>query len=140
MEQQIEKQQSRLLFLFAGIFLGILLIFAVWIIINLVNKSKITSVTQTPKLALTIQSPANFLATSEKTVTVSGTTGIKSVVTINSPSQNKIFASQSGTFTSNVDMVEGKNIIKITVFDPVTGTSESQSREVLYLNEDLTGL
>ncbi len=88
-------------------------------------------------LTLEISSPETALATSGKTITVTGTTRIKSVVTVNSPQKSTVIDSNDGKFATEVALLEGKNIIAITAFDPSTGQSQTSQREVLYLSEEL---
>ena len=64
------------------------------------------------------------------------------MLVLNNTTQKKaIFKKQrEGIFSTKVDLLEGKNLINITAFDPQTGESQTTTREILYLDEDLSNL
>lgn len=136
--ESLKDKYSKILL---GFVVGIVITLLVFLAANLFFHSNKTSTSQAEKiLNLTLTSPNVNLATSEKTVTVSGNTGIESVVTISCGKQSKIVEANGSYFSTNLDLTEGKNVVTITAFDPNTGNSQQTSREILYLNEDLTNL
>lgn len=91
-------------------------------------------------LTLEVTSPGNSTAVSQKTITVSGSSGVSSIVTINSPLKQTIVEAKDGNFSTQVELTEGKNVIEVVAFDPSTGESQTQKRDVLYLAEELKDL
>jgi len=130
---------SRLPFLFVGLLIGLFLATFFWVLVKDDGTSEKGS--EKPNvLSLNINTPTENLATSQKTLTVAGSTGIKSVVTVTGPSETKIIDASSETFSTTLELTEGKNIIDIVVYDPKSGSSVHETREVLFLNEDLSSL
>ena len=139
MENELPKEPSRLPFLFIGLIVGLLIAGALWVIVKGGSDTQ-EAETATNVLSLEITSPAESLATSQNTLTVSGNTGVPSVVTVTGPSETKIISSDNASFSTSVELTEGKNIIDVVTYDPTTGVSEHETREVLYLDEDLSSL
>lgn len=139
MEEQ--HSSSRLSTLIAGILLG-LLIFAIGLFVKAVFFSQSSDpVVNVPQvLELQIKTPSENLATNESKVEIAGSTGIKSVVTINSAEQTKILNAANRSFSTEITLTSGKNLITITAFDTATGNSVSQQRTILYLIEGLADL
>ncbi|HSX57761.1 MAG TPA: hypothetical protein VLE47_00625 [Candidatus Saccharimonadales bacterium] len=88
---------------------------------------------------LKVTSPESKIATSKKTVTIKGTSQTQGYITITSSQSQKIIKTENGDFSAEISLTEGSNVINITAFTKA-GTSQSLSREVLYLDEDLTNL
>lgn len=140
MEDTASKSFEWKIFLF-GLALGLTLALILLIILNFRSSKNTNSVSIGKKLDLTLSSPKDSFATSEKTLSVIGTSGVKSIVTITTGTENKIVTTSSGgSFSTKLNLTEGKNIIKVTSFDPTNGTSQTQKKEVFYLNEDLSNL
>lgn len=132
-------QNSKFLHFFFGILIGVVLSLAFYFIfLNSEHKNK--SKLEVNTLSLQISDPVKNLATSSKTITLSGTTTVKSLVTINYPQKNFVIESNDGKFTTTIDLIEGKNQINVTAYDPQTGQAQTESREILYLDEDISNL
>ena len=129
---------GKTLYFISGIVLGTIVCVAFFFFI--VSDKKDTQQIKTQTLNLVISSLAENLASDKKTLAISGTTDIDSVVTINSSQTNTIVQTNNGKFSTKIDLVEGKNVLSITAFDPKTGASQIETREILYLDEDLTNL
>jgi hypothetical protein len=120
-----------------GIFVSLIILLS---FIFFSNSTKPANKTSPNLLKLTLISPAKNTATSSKTITVAGTTGIKSVVTISLGGQSKIISTSGDSFSTKLDLAEGKNTITVVAYNSDTGESQTQTEEILYLNEDLTSL
>ncbi len=129
---------GKALYTAVGIILGIIACLAFFFFLVL-DKGD-TSQPETQTLNLIVSTPSENLATDKKTLTISGTTSIDSLVTINSPQTNTIVRTSNGNFSTKIDLLEGKNILNITAFDPKTGASQTETKEILYLDEDLSSL
>lgn len=124
-----------------GIVLGLVLAFVFSFIFNFFENPNKVSQTKTQKLLnLVINSPSDDTATSDKTVTVAGTTGINSVVTVSSGTQSKIVSTSGDTFSAKLDLTEGKNTVTVVAYNADTAESQTKTIDILYLNEDLTSL
>ncbi len=145
MDTEQESLKNKFSKILLGFIVGVastllLLLLLILLIVNVTSNSKKQTITSENILKLNLTYPDENLATSDKTVTISGSTGITSIVTISCGKQSKIVAANGGHFSASLDLNEGKNVVTITAFDPNTGDSQQTSREVLYLNEDLTNL
>ena|SRR3990167_1341584 len=138
METASEPLSSKIIYVLLGLAIGAILSFT-FVFFFVLDKEKDTSTNQ-PILSLILTNPEPDLATSNKTITVAGTTKVKSLVTVNSSQKSTIIEAKEGTFSTKVDLLEGKNLINITAFDPQTGESQTTTREILYLDEDLSNL
>lgn len=136
-----EFLKDKYLKILLGFVTGVAITLGLFLIFNIVSNSN-KSTTNTPEkiLKLELTSPNENITTSEKTVIVSGNTGIKSIVTISSGKQSKIVETAGSYFSSSLELIEGKNIITVVAFDSSTGESQTTTKEVLYLNQDLTAL
>ena len=135
-----ENRPTRIPTLLFGLLIGLLLAGLIWLLVRN-SSSNTNSVTPpTATLSLNLTSPKENLATSENTLTVKGTTGIDSVVTIIGPTETKILQTDGHNFSTIIHLTEGANLIDVTVYNPTTGDSRHTSREVLYLNEALSNL
>lgn len=126
----------------AGFGFGVLFSLLIYLLfaVFLVNNHRPTPSQPTKILNLAVSTPEKNIATSEKTISISGSTGIKSIVTVSLGKQSKIVETAGSYFSTTLNLTEGKNRITIVAFDPSSGLSQTSSREVLYLNEDLTSL
>lgn len=138
--EETDRTHSKIPIIILGIVLGIALTLGILFAKNYFFDRNKKATTQAKILTLKIDQPNKNLATANKTITISGSTEIASVVSINSGSQTKIIDTPKTTFSQTLDLSEGKNIIQITAYDPITGGSQTETREVLYLNEDLSNL
>lgn len=121
----------------AGIVITVLVILAFMTFTGF-SRPKVLKTEKT--LGLTLTSPTNFVATTQKTLAVSGHTGIKSIVTISLGKQSKIVETSGDHFSVDLELSEGKNKITIVAFNKNTGEALTQTREILYLNFDLANL
>jgi hypothetical protein len=128
---------SKLIYAIAGLVVG--LGFCVIFVFITADKNSEKN-TSKEILKLEINRPANYIATSEKTITFSGKTTVESIITVNSSQKSTVIAAKTGEFSFSLDLIEGKNLINISSYDPKTGLSETATREILYLNEDLSSL
>lgn len=133
-----ESHPTKLPILIVGVVLGILLS-ATLLFVKIIffDSPKQPATNITPALKLDLDSPRENLATSSKTLKISGSTGIKSIVTVSLGTQQKVVNADSRTFTVNFDLSVGKNSLTVTAFDPQTGNTSTLSRTILYLAEGL---
>ncbi len=131
---------SHIPFLITGFVIGSLLVVLVWFLSIKKPDTTPLPASKSESFTLQVNKPTPKLTTSEKVVTVTGSTGINSVITIIGPNETKVLQEDGNTFSTTVALSEGKNVIDITAYDPTTGNSQHQIREVLNLNEDLTSL
>lgn len=138
MNTALKPTVAKLLYLSLGLIVGILFCFsfAFFVILDKENEK----VTESNILALVLTEPLKSLTTNSKTLTISGTTTIASVIIINSPLKNLVLESSDGKFSTKLDLVEGKNTINITAFNKNTGEGQTLLRDVLFLDEDLTNI
>ena len=127
---------GKIIYTAAGLLLGVILSLLLFTVLA-------TDKTENPEpknLNLVVTTPQGNLATDKKSFTLVGDTTSDSVVTVNSPLTNTIVQTKNGKFSAKLDLTEGKNVINITAFDPKTGSSQTTTKEILYLNEDLSSL
>lgn len=127
---------GKFVYIFLGIFFGVLFCAAFFFFV--VFDKEEDSTKKAEILSLVLTEPSDSLTTDNKTLTLSGKTFGASVVTINSPLKNLVIESNNGNFSAKIDLMEGKNTINVTVFNKSSGVSQTLSRDVLFLDEDLT--
>lgn len=137
-QESLKNRFSKILLGFAGGVILSLLAFLLFNIFSASNKPKVITARKT--LTLSVTSPETNLATANKTITISGSTKVKSIVTLSTSKQSKIVETAGSYFSSSLELIEGKNIITVVAFDSSTGESQTTTKEVLYLNQDLTAL
>lgn len=140
MDDNIESKNSKISTLLLGFVAGLITVLFLPVVFNLLFNNKPQPAKSTKILKLEIAKPADNIATSEKTFTFSGSTGIKSIVTITSGNQAKIIETVGNRFSTTINLKEGKNTITIGAFDPKTGESQTITKEILSLDEDLINL
>ncbi len=141
MDTETQTSKFNLKKLIVGLVLVLAAILIIFLIYRFTFNNKEVGLTPTVKtLQLNLTSPKENFATSEKSLTIAGNTAVKGVVTISSGKQAKIVETSGNSFSTNLDLVEGKNTITIVAFDPATGESQTTTKQILYLNEDLTNL
>lgn len=140
MDNDTEFKNSKIPTFFLGVVVGLMVALFLLILFNLFFNSKPQPTETTKVLKLDIAQPADNIATSKKTFTLEGSTGIKSIVTLTSGNQSKIVEPVGNRFSATIDLKEGKNVITIGAFDPKTGESQTETKEILMLEEDLTNL
>lgn len=134
-------ENSKIPSLILKIVLGLIVALVIVVVFNIIFNQSEPESTQTAKvLKLTLTSPADNIATSQETISVSGSTGIKSLVTVSLRDQAKIIETQNNQFLTTLDLKEGKNTVTIVAYDPKTGESQTTTKEILMLDEDLTKL
>lgn len=139
--EQPEVRSIPIKALAAGFVGGILLSLLVFLILGIIfdNRSvPFTPVVKTFKLDIT--TPQENVATNQNLVTISGTVGLDAVVSVASGQETKIVQSHNANFSVQMNLVEGKNSFTITAFNPTTGESQTQKRDLLYLKDELTDL
>lgn len=97
-----------------------------------------TSTTPTPKpaAALILSAPADDAYTTSSTTRVSGKSRPGSTVVITGGRKDHVFeADQSGTFSSEVTLVEGTNELTITAVSE-DGTQSTVQRTIIYESEE----
>lgn len=124
-----------LLYILAGLVLGAVVTAAGFFLFSQSRNNNSSSVNKNI-FKLEIQNPAQTLVTNSEKFVVSGTTVTPSIVTISTPQKSYILES-NGTFTKEIVLLEGKNMVTITAFTKANGESQTTSRDILYLNEDL---
>ncbi len=140
MDETDNKTSRKTVLIFISVSLIILLAAAlIFLSIRFVSSGKKSS-SDNSKITLELKSPPDSFATNQPTLKISGSTGKASVVTVANESTQKIIQAENGKFSTDVALIEGKNTINIVAFDPTSGQSKTINREVLYLNEDLSGL
>jgi hypothetical protein len=135
MDSANNPKASKIIFLFIGLLLGSLVVTGLFFIMQK-DKTNTTSKESTNRLE--INSPVDNLATSQKSVEVSGTTTPNSTITVNSGQKSIAIYSSDGKFSTTLDLVEGQNTINISSF--TEAETKSLSRSVLYLDQDLDNL
>lgn len=142
MEQTDSERHLRIPVFFVGIFAGLSIAAVVFLLLTgfFVAKPSSDKTANAKAFQLALTSPYDNLATSQKLVKIEGLTGSEAVVSVVTASETKTLETQNAKFSLEVGLKEGKNIINITAFDLKTGESQSVSREVLYLQEELTNL
>jgi len=140
MDTELEHPRTHISKILLGFVLGIISIFVLLVVFALFNLNKTKQTPAAKTLKLELSSPSENLATSAKIVSISGTTNIKSIVSVTTGKQAKIVETSGSTFSISLDLSEGKNIITITAFDPTNGDSQQIVRQVLYLSSELTDL
>lgn len=134
-----------LLAIAVGFGLGLVITFGIWTANKSLKQAKVTpspaatvgtSVpTPTPASTsqLTVTSPEDESISNVATITVSGTTSPKAVVSIVFEEDEIIVeADDKGAFSSKVDLIGGYNTIIVTSTDPITGTETTETRIVTY--------
>ena len=141
MDTEIDTQKSKISKIILGFGLGIIFSLFTFLVINIVsNLSKTKTITPKQTLTLEVTSPETNLATSDKTITISGSTKVKSIVTLSTGKQSKIVETSGNYFSGSLELTQGKNIITVVAFDSSTGESKTTTKEILYLDQDLTNL
>lgn len=128
-----------------GFGLGLVITFGIWTANKSLKQAKIMPTpspisTPIPNVAdkvtnnqLTITSPEDESISNVATITVSGTTSPKAVVSIVFEEDEVIVeADDKGAFSSKIDLIGGYNTIIVTSTDPVTGTETTETRIVTY--------
>lgn len=124
-----------------GIVVGLVTTLVFIFSLNFFNQQKKSPETKTQKpLNLVVTSPESNTATPEKSITVRGTTGVSSVVTVSLGTQSKVAATSGNSFSVKLDLTEGKNTITVVAYNTNTAGSQTKTVNILYLNEDLTSL
>lgn len=129
---------NKVLYILIGLVIGVVICLTFVLIKDSTKKDSGSN--QKALLKLELAQPEKFIATGEKVYKIAGDTQIASVITINSPTKNVTLKSSDGKFSSEVELVEGKNVIDITAFDPNSGESQTDRKEILYLSEELNDL
>lgn len=129
---------NKVLYILIGLVIGVVICLTFVLIKDSTKKDSGSN--QKALLKLELAQPEKFIATGEKVYKIAGDTQIASVITINSPTKNVTLKSSDGKFSSEVELVEGKNVIDITAFDPDSGESQTDRKEILYLSEELNDL
>jgi hypothetical protein len=139
MDTQRESGTSRLLVLIIGVAVGLLLAAAIaFVKVELDSRSGDSQVTtETAGILLSINSPVEGDITSDKKVTVKGSTGKDAVVAITGGAEDQIGETKDGKFSIEINLVEGENEITIYAFEPNSGESTQDTLSLLYLDEQL---
>lgn len=118
-------------------------IFGLYYILNIQYKQaqkpfQAGPVTSRPKsFTLDLDQPSDDTLTFSSQILLSGKTGPKLEVLISGDSYDEVIISKNdGTFSRTIDLAEGVNNIRVTVFDP-TGDSRFAERTVYYSKEKL---
>lgn len=129
---------GKIVFLFFGLLIGLALAL-LFFFFFFRDKSQSDSDTVVT-LSLSLSEPDDLVTTTSKILTIKGSTTTGNIVTLNSPAKSTVIQANNGQFSTSLDLVEGKNIINITSFNPTTGDSRTLQRQILYLDEDLSHL
>jgi len=89
---------------------------------------------------LSITNPNDGDTTSAATIKIAGSTGTPSIVVINGGKDDMIIDASSTSFSVNYKLTLGENQINVTVYDPKSGDSKTDSRNILYINTPLPSL
>ncbi len=142
----MDNEETTRKFTLPKLFLGLLLGFAtVGIFILLItfylNARSTNDFSIKPKVfELSISSPKENIAVSQKEIQVTGRTGKDSVVTISSDSETKTIETRNSLFSTKLTLREGLNVIRFSAFDIKTGESQVTNRQILYLESELINL
>lgn len=127
-----------------GFGLGLVITFGIWTANKSLKQAKVQvtpAPTPTPVVVneppatnqLTITSPEDESISAVSTITVSGTTTPKAIVSIVYEEEEIIVeADEKGAFSAKIELIGGYNTIMITSTDPVTETETSETRVVTY--------
>jgi hypothetical protein len=142
MDTQGESGTSKLLVFIIGLAIGLLLAAAIaFVKAELDSRSGDSKVTtETAGILLSISSPSQGDITSDKTVTVKGSTGKDAVVAITGGAEDQIGETKEGKFSIEINLVEGENEITVYAFDAGTGEAVQDTLSLLYLKENLASL
>ena len=124
-------------------FVGLLLFGLIFLLITFYLGARRTGnnlETNTKILTLSISSPRENLAVSQKEIQLVGQTGKDSVVTVSTDSETKTLETKNALFSTKLSLREGLNIIQVVAFDLQTGESQTTNRQILYLENELTNL
>lgn len=140
------KKLSSTQFFISQIFIlifGLIIIGGIYYILNIQYKSENKPfsngpLTSAPKsLLLNLDHPEDNLLSFDGSILVSGKTAGNMEVLIFTDSENQVIKSKSdGSFSTEINLVEGENLIRVTVFDD-RGDSRSSERTVFYSEEKL---
>ncbi len=98
------------------------------------------SVTPVKEFTLDIANPPDGETVSKEKITVSGSTGTKSIVVINGGKEDVIVETSNGAFSVSYDLELGENSLTVTAYEEDSGDSRTSSVNILYLTEDLESL
>ena len=142
MEKQEIKNYLKMPAFFVSISAGLISALLVFILVTIFLGGQPSTVTENKPRSfnLSVSSPGENLAVGQKQIKIQGSTGIDTIVTVNSGTEAKTLETNNTQFSTEITLKEGRNVIDIVAFDPKTGESQTTSREVLYLEEDLTNL
>ncbi|MCH8821358.1 hypothetical protein IID23_02420 [Patescibacteria group bacterium] len=94
-------------------------------------------VTPVKEFTLHISNPPDGETVSKEEITISGSTGTKSIIVINGGKEDVIVETSNGAFSVNYNLELGENPLTITAYEEETGDSRTNIVNVLYLTEDL---
>ena len=142
MDTQGRSGTPKLLVLIIGVAIGLLVAAAVaFVKVGLDSRGGDSQVTtEIAGILLSVSSPNEGDITSDKKVTIKGSTGKDAVVAIIGGTEDQIGETKDGKFSIGINLAEGENEIAVYAFDPSTGASAQDSLNLLYLDEQLANL
>lgn len=96
------------------------------------NKKIVKTAVPAGQTVLEIVTPKNKSVVSSSTITIKGKAGKDSLIVIQSPIDNTVFKTDSGTFSSEVPLALGENVISVSAYKD-SSTPQEVTLQIYYV-------